>query len=95
VNTEAACLPGCWCKLVTDAVLTVRYENALKIIAEKMRRAAESRGGHVPPGLRGRYAASAALSSPPHLLRDDIRRIAGQARAAAMNWHPFRVPNPC
>jgi hypothetical protein len=95
VNTEAACLPGCWCKLVTDAVLTVRYENALKIIAEKMRRAAESRRGHVPPGLRGRYASSAALSSPPHLLRDDIRRIAGQARAAAMNWHPFRVPNPC
>ena len=68
----------CWRKLVTHAVLTVRCANARKIIAEKMRRTAESRGGHVPPRLRRRHAASAALSGPPHLLRDEIRRIAGQ-----------------
>ena len=68
----------CWRKLVTHAVLTVRCAHARKVIAEKMRRTAESRGGHVPPRLRRRHAASAALSGPPHLLRDELRRIAGQ-----------------
>jgi hypothetical protein len=82
----------CWRKLVTHSVLTVRCANMPKIIAEKMRRAAESRGGHVPPGLRRRHAA---LCGPPHLLRDEIRRIAGAARATAMTWHPFRAPLPC
>ena len=71
----------CWHKLVTHAVLTVRSANAPKIIAEKMQRTAESRGGRVPPGLRmrRRHAASAALSGPPHLLRDKLRRIAGKS----------------
>ena len=68
----------CWRDLVTHAVLTVRWANVRKIIAEKMRRAAESRGGHVPPRLRRRHAASAALSGPPHLLRDELLRTAGQ-----------------
>ena len=33
----------CWRELVTHAVLTVRCANAPKIIAEKLRRTAESR----------------------------------------------------
>jgi hypothetical protein len=68
----------CWRRLVTHAVLTVRCANMRKFIAEKKRRAAESRGGHVPPRLRRRHAASAALSGPPHLLRDELLRTAEQ-----------------
>ena len=84
----------CRRKLVTHVVLTVRRANVPKIIAEKMRRAAESRGGRVPPPQPGRHTASAALSGPPHLLRDEIWRIVEQARATAMTWHPCRVPLP-
>jgi hypothetical protein len=32
------------------------------------------------------------LRGSPHLLRDASWRIAEQARAAAITWHPFRVP---
>src|ERR1700744_1235187 len=85
----------CWRKLVTHAALTVRRANAPKIIAENTPRTAERRGGHVPPRAGRRHAASAALGGPQHLLRDAIWRIAGQARAIAMTWHPFRVPLPC
>ena len=52
----------CWRKLVTHAVLTVRCASVRKIIAEKRRRTAESRGGQVLAWLRRRHAASAALS---------------------------------
>ena len=68
----------CWRRLITYAVLTVRCANAPKIIAEKMQRTAEGRRGHVLPGLQRRHVDSAALSGPPYLLRDEIRRIAGQ-----------------
>ena len=85
----------CWRKLVTHAALTERRANAPKIIAENTPRTAERRGGHVPPRAGRRHAASAALGGPQHLLRDAIWRIAGQARATAMTWHPFRVPLPC
>ena len=44
-------------------------------IAEKMRRTAESRGGCVPSPQPGRHIASAALSGPPHLLRDDFAHV--------------------
>ncbi len=84
----------CRRKLVTHVVLTVRCANVRKIIAEKMRRTAEGRGGRVPPPQSGRHTASAALSGPPHLLRDEIWRIVEQARATAMTWHPCRVPLP-
>ena len=49
----------------------------------------------MPPRAGRRHAASAALGGPQHLFRDAIWRIAGQARATAMTWHPFRVPLPC
>ena len=68
----------CWRKLVTHVVLTVRCANAAKTIAENMLRTAERRGGNVPPRLQRRHAASAALSGPPHLLRDAILRITEQ-----------------
>ena len=85
----------CWRKLVTHVVLTVRCANVRKIIAEKLPRTAESREGHVPSRLRRQHTASAALSVPPHLLRDEIWRIVEQARATAMTRHPCRVPLPC
>ena len=50
-------------------------DNPPDFIAEKMRRTAEGRGGRVPPRLRRRHAASAALSGPPHLLRDDLAHV--------------------
>ncbi len=64
------------------------------IIGHRLR-TAERRGGHVPPRAGRRHAASAALGGPQQLLRDAIWRIAVQARATAMTWHPFRVPLPC
>ena len=49
--------------------------NPPDFIAEKMRRAAESRGGRVPSPQPCRHLASAALSGPPPLLRDDLAHV--------------------
>jgi hypothetical protein len=49
--------------------------NSQDCIAEKMRRAAESRRGRVPSLQPGRHIASAALSGPQHVLRDGLCRV--------------------
>ena len=49
--------------------------NPPDFIAEKKRRAVESRGGRVPSPQPCRHLASAALSGPPPLLRDDLAHV--------------------